>query len=84
LAPKNPCLTFSNFSWWAVAAEEPQQAAFDLRLTLAHLDSPEPAGKAALLTFPNKNRFSLYQDWRTIIICSIMHLTTRITWDFVE
>jgi hypothetical protein len=30
-----------------------------LRLTLAHLDSLKPAGKAALLTFPNKSRFSL-------------------------
>ena len=28
-----------------------------LRLTLAHLNSPNIADKAALLTFPNRNRF---------------------------
>jgi hypothetical protein len=42
---------------------------FHLRLTLAHLDSPKTAGKAALLTFPNRNRFSSCQDWRVIIGC---------------
>jgi hypothetical protein len=30
-------------------------------------DSLKPAGKAALLTFPNRNRFSSCQDWRLII-----------------
>jgi len=35
----------------------------------SQLDSPNIAGKAALLTFPNRNRFSSCQDWRVIIIC---------------
>ena len=42
-----------------------------LRLTLAHLDSPKAASKAAPLTFPNRNRFSSCQDWRVIISCCL-------------
>jgi hypothetical protein len=33
-------------------------------------NSLKAASKAILFTFLNRNRFSLYQDWRVIIICN--------------
>jgi len=37
----------------------PSLTPFHPRLTLTHLNSPNITNKAALLTFPNKNRFCL-------------------------
>jgi hypothetical protein len=41
-----------------------------LRLTLAHLNSPNMADKAALLTFPNRNRFRESEDSGQTTSCS--------------
>lgn len=40
-----------------------------LQLVFSRLDLSKAAGKAALFTFPNTNRFSSCQDWRMIISC---------------
>lgn len=61
-------------------AEEAKQVT--LRLTLAHhahLDSPKTVGKAALLNFPNGNRFSSCQDWCVIMRCSILAALYRLS-----
>ena len=60
------------FWWrWGKGGGKPGLVAFDdgpstIALTF---NSPKIASKAALITFPNRNRLSSCQDWREIVIC---------------